>query len=111
MEVIDSRDWLVIIIVVIAGDGERDDHVTLAQARGARRAPVLNADYDHAGFPGKRIEADYAAMNRNRLRRDADVTSPDASIAQQAAGHEFGGIDSDRETDSLGRQNRRRVDS
>ena len=50
-------------------------------------------------------------MNGNRLRRDSNVTAPDAPIAQQAAGHEFCGIDSDRETDSLRRQNRRRVDA
>ena len=106
MQIIHARDWL-----FIACDGERHDHVAFAQTRGARRASVFNSYHAHAGFPRKRIEAHYPAMNRNCLRRDSDVTAPDSSIAQQAAGNEFCCIDSDRETDSLGRQDRRRVDS
>src|SRR5208283_13801 len=50
-------------------------------------------------------------MDGNSLRRDSDEAAPDSPVAQQAAGYEFCGVDSDCETDSLCRQNRRRVDS
>src|ERR1700686_288270 len=50
-------------------------------------------------------------MNGNRLCRDADVTATDTPIAEQAAGNEFCSIDPNRETDSLCRQNRRRINS
>src|SRR5580658_118381 len=50
-------------------------------------------------------------MNRNRLCRDAYVTAPYPSIAQQAAGHKFCGVDSNRKADPLCRQNRSRVDA
>ena len=48
-------------------------------------------------------------MNRDRLRRDADVAAADASVAEQAAGDELRGVDTDGETYSLCGQNRRRV--
>ena len=41
MQVIHARDRLLV---------ERHDYVTFAQARGPRRASVLNANDDHAGF-------------------------------------------------------------
>src|SRR5277367_2907862 len=102
MQVIHSCHWRVV---------QSYDYIAFAQARGSRRAFVFDANDHYPGFFRKSIEAHHPPMNRNRLRRDADVAASDPSIAQQPAGDEFRGIDADRKTDSLRRQNRRRVDS
>ena len=47
----------------------------------------------------------------NGLRRHSDITAADSAIAQQAAGDELGGVDSDGEANSLCWQDRRSVDA
>ena len=74
-----------------------------------RRTFLLYRQNQCAGFFRQIIEAYHAAVNRNRLRRDADIAAADASVAEQTAGDELRGVDTDGEAYSLCGQNRRRV--
>src|ERR1035441_5680314 len=91
--------------------------LTAPRSHRPRASPLTAPDFGlqcqprHAVLARKIVEAHDPAMNGNRLRRHSDVTAPDSPIAQQAAGNEFCGVDSDGETDSLRRKDGRGVDS
>src|SRR5438270_12277804 len=50
-------------------------------------------------------------MYGNGLSRNSDIAAANAAIAQQAAGDELRGVDSDGEADSLSRQNGGGIDA
>src|SRR6204780_3641774 len=98
--------------VVDAGDRlafERDDYVAIAQACPLRRTILFYRQSQRARFFRQVVEAHDAPMHRHSLRRDADEAASNAAIAQQTAGHELRRVDADGKTDSLRRQNRRRI--
>src|ERR1700722_11122829 len=88
---------------------ERDDDVAFTQPRRSRRTAIFNPNYDHARFLRQIVEANDPPVDGNGLRRAADVTAPDSSIAKQPAGNKFCGIDADGKADSLRRQDCCRV--
>src|SRR5689334_5454178 len=92
MQVIDSGHWLTT---------ERDDHVTFAQSCFLSGAAVRCRKHDHAGLFWQIVKADNAAMQRHVLSFDSDVCATNAALLEQAAGNEFGRIDSYGEAEAL----------
>src|SRR4029077_6049994 len=80
---------------------ESNDHIAFPEARLSRRTAIRDRHHDNAVFAGKIVKAHQAAMQRHSLRLGANVAAADSSVAQQASGNKFRGIDSDREAQAL----------
>ena len=92
--------------------GERDNHVTLAQACCCRRASAL--DRRDTRMPDATARACARAIARGTghvLAGDADVAAPDPPVANQLRRDESRRVARDGERQSLRRLNHRRVDA
>src|SRR4051794_40752820 len=90
--------------VINAGDWpscHTDDQVAFAKTRLRGRTVVLNRQHYYASLAGQIVKPYQSPVQRSSLRLDPNVAAPDSPIAQQPAGHEFRGIDPDREAEAL----------
>ena len=97
-----------------AGDrmpAEFNNHVPFTQTANLRRTVRFDGKHQHAALNGQIVVADRAAVQLHVLSGHADVTPPDLAIFDEPAGDVFRGVDRDGKTDSLRRQNYRRVDA
>ena len=88
---------------------ERNNQISLAQSRALRGTLLVDRNNEDTGFKRQTIESDDAPVNRDVLPSYADITTPNASVADKPSSNQFGGVTSDREADTLGRSNHCRV--
>ena len=102
VEVVDSGYRMVV---------EGYDYVAFPDSGAVGGTFFFAGDHDDSGFFGQVIKADDAAVDGDGLGGDADKAAANASIAKEAAGHEFGGVDADGEADALRGKNGGGVDA
>ena len=88
-----------------------NDEIAFAHSGAMSWAFFFTGDDDDSGFFGEIVEADDAAVDRDGLGGDADEAAANASVAEEAAGNEFGRVDADSETDTLRGKNGGGVDA
>src|SRR5438477_9972963 len=102
MHVVDAADRLT---------GEVEHDVAFGEARGFGRAAGHQVG-DHRGARRCQLEAARKPrVERHALRRDAEPTAPDPSVAHDTGGDIGGGVDTDRKADSLRGTDHRGVDA
>src|SRR5919198_1319004 len=95
-----APDWLII---------ERNNQIALAQTSAFGGAVLLNRNNQDGRLKRQAIKSDDPPMNRHVLAGYADVTAPNASVADEPSSHQFGRVSGDGEADTLCRPDHRRV--
>src|SRR2546426_3419699 len=90
---------------------EFNNHVPFTQGGKLRRTVRLDGKRQHAALNGQIVMADHAAVQLHVLAGQADVTARDFALFDEPAGDVFRRVDRDGKTNSLRRQDYRRVDA
>src|SRR2546430_5857251 len=88
---------------------ERNNQISLAQSRAFRGTFLVDRNNEDTRFKRQTIESDDAPVDRDVLPSYADITTPNASVADKPSRDQFGGATSDCEANTLGRSNHCRV--
>src|SRR5439155_27134886 len=90
---------------------ERNNQIAIAKPGLLAWTSRLQRHDENGGRGRQPVRNNEPARHRHVLTDDADVTAPNPPVADEAGRHETSRVAGDRETQTLSRQDRRRVDA